>query len=1018
MAEGSGEAFTRDSVLVGNPGWSWVTLPDDESSSRSAIGAIRLGLIHLSYLHQHRGQLPAVTPGILKAFEALGTAWFNRELAVHLYLNRNYSSVGDLSSDHAMVRRTFHPWLYELPGFRSSILLGRGESVESLSKRVTADVMSQILGSLVHFRSDEIARTIVHDFFSEFLPKGGEIGDPISVLSKIVPPQELTWSYAKHGPDHSPTFTAHMVDRQKRTATGTATSKSAARAAAIRNFLTKHDLVSEAETKQQFALPGPIRVAELTKRRVNDTLNAFEISEAWRPLVTQAFIHKSWAFENRHALQIAGQLDNQVLSLVGSYVAEFEYSYSVVRAALPQKPEKYSHQTQSNSNLAQASKALGIDRALLLGKGQQTSGLQLEMTAATMQAVIAALYISKASPTALFSVLPISWEPARKFLTPDRPRDADARTTLQQLLVGAGLDTEYRISEQHGADHQREFIADLVLTSPDLNESIIVHSRRSHSAKAAFDDAASRMLAAIDRVTDAGHPGNAAATPAENFLRRHLATRKPTTSASEHANLSGDKERIDPEIPPDEPAPVRQSPLRDLNELIANSALSTSRSKTTEVEPPSSARSGDETSGMGVEPVPPRDSNANESPISYECSLRLIEFDASQWGDHPSFLIWRSHRFPTHVRRMWADPSARARAAGDLARAIKFQITHLINTHGHFLYDSGCALDAFHRECSQLISRSTSRTQSVEQDLRSVATAVHTMLPLALTHESPNNEALNALCRLLTRSLHDAEKRARSPRKRTNATVEHAIDNFRDFRQEVLKLRGMPEPRWLLFRENSLRQFSDLYFGRFDCLVSNTPESATAQPEHAKAQQARLTFAVLPDGTTTRAFVTERRKWHRRENPRSRIEFDEERTNILDELVARYGSPRCTLYRGYSSTSQVVETGENINEDYLILVIGRPKGEDAVAISPAAGRHATYVVRHDVSTRPWHEVFGFPKNDAKAMGAHRLVFRERPPLNEYQAMREKIVALLSCSSSAFHGRLIYLPARRNYELRL
>jgi hypothetical protein len=71
-------------------------------------------------------------------------------------------------------------------------------------------------------------------------------------------------------------------------------------------------------------------------------------------------------------------------------------------------------------------------------------------------------------------------------------------------------------------------------------------------------------------------------------------------------------------------------------------------------------------------------------------------------------------------------------------------------------------------------------------------------------------------------------------------------------------------------------------------------------------------------------------------------------------------------------------------------------GEDAVAISPLKGEHATFVVRHGRAKSAWRVVLSKTKAEAVELGADRLVFKGRTEegLDAYAAMLDKIIELL------------------------
>jgi hypothetical protein len=86
----------------------------------------------------------------------------------------------------------------------------------------------------------------------------------------------------------------------------------------------------------------------------------------------------------------------------------------------------------------------------------------------------------------------------------------------------------------------------------------------------------------------------------------------------------------------------------------------------------------------------------------------------------------------------------------------------------------------------------------------------------------------------------------------------------------------------------------------------------------------------------------------------------------------------------------------------LAIKSANGSGENAVAISPLAGRHATYVVRRECAEADWKILFSHPKFEARLRGARKLLFTTRADqTDEYSAMRDKIIDLLECHPREF-----------------
>jgi hypothetical protein len=83
----------------------------------------------------------------------------------------------------------------------------------------------------------------------------------------------------------------------------------------------------------------------------------------------------------------------------------------------------------------------------------------------------------------------------------------------------------------------------------------------------------------------------------------------------------------------------------------------------------------------------------------------------------------------------------------------------------------------------------------------------------------------------------------------------------------------------------------------------------------------------------------------------------------------------------------------------LVLTIksDNGSGEHAVAISPLAGEHATYVVRADYADADWPTIFAKSKSEALTLGARRSPFTHADNgIDQYTAMRHRVIRLLEC----------------------
>lgn len=221
----------------------------------------------------------------------------------------------------------------------------------------------------------------------------------------------------------------------------------------------------------------------------------------------------------------------------------------------------------------------------------------------------------------------------------------------------------------------------------------------------------------------------------------------------------------------------------------------------------------------------------------------------------------------------------------------------------------------------------------------------------------------------------------------------------------VEQMTTRPEPSAVLAKGR--QELLDLQDGEFDFLSRLTLQTQS-MPDRRLSD---LSFEVLPPGELVGSFVDELRKSGTFEGR----EVDRRRLDVLEEVAKRFPSRPATMHRG------AFGAGDRDN-GYVVLrlPLSDGRGEDAVAISPLKGEHATFVVRHGCGKRrPWTEVLSRTKTEAKDLGAKRLVFRVNVdyPISVYEAMASRIVAWLRCSPDEYdHGELYFDYRRGRYAV--
>jgi hypothetical protein len=186
--------------------------------------------------------------------------------------------------------------------------------------------------------------------------------------------------------------------------------------------------------------------------------------------------------------------------------------------------------------------------------------------------------------------------------------------------------------------------------------------------------------------------------------------------------------------------------------------------------------------------------------------------------------------------------------------------------------------------------------------------------------------------------------------------------------------------------------------GDFDFLAE-LPSASSQAPRPLLAGD--LPFVVLPPGELLQSFLGELRATGSYLG--GTVDF--ERVRVLEHLGDYFQGRRCTVYRGAFPSS-------GKDNGYVVLGIARARSqdEDAVAVSPWKGEHATFVVRHGCGSKlPWPTVLSRTKKEAKQLGARRLQFRVKlnRGMDVYEAMLQKVVALLECEPHEFDNGEVY-----------
>jgi ribonuclease-3 len=208
-----------------------------------------------------------------------------------------------------------------------------------------------------------------------------------------------------------------------------------------------------------------------------------------RGLLEKALTHSSFAFEN------AGVKDNELLEFLGDSVVGLAAAHHFYRA-YPDLAEgelsKLKSAASSTLSLSDFAHKLKLDKALLLGRGEEKSGGRKKRTilAGVFESVAGAIYLDAGFEEArsfVARVLESSFRPIREeFLI------NNFKSALQETFQKDGLPSpSYRTLVEKGPAHDKTFVVEVCAGDRVLAKS------KGRSRKAAEQAAAQKALKSI-----------------------------------------------------------------------------------------------------------------------------------------------------------------------------------------------------------------------------------------------------------------------------------------------------------------------------------------------------------------------------------------------------------------------------------------------------------------------------------------------------------------------------------------
>ncbi len=172
-------------------------------------------------------------------------------------------------------------------------------------------------------------------------------------------------------------------------------------------------------------------------------------------LLHAALIHRSYAAEH------PGVEDNERLEFLGDAVLQLavtDFLYATFPDLTEGEMAKVRAASVNRSELAVIARRLGVDEAVLMGRGEESSGGRAKdsILADAMEAILAAVYLDAGFEAARRIVIR-HWEALIRRKS-QAPGSRDWKTRYQEYLAAVGKRPEYEV-EGEGPDHAKVFTA-------------------------------------------------------------------------------------------------------------------------------------------------------------------------------------------------------------------------------------------------------------------------------------------------------------------------------------------------------------------------------------------------------------------------------------------------------------------------------------------------------------------------------------------------------------------------------
>lgn len=208
-----------------------------------------------------------------------------------------------------------------------------------------------------------------------------------------------------------------------------------------------------------------------------------------KDLLVLALTHSSYTNENKKDIYMSNErlefLGDSVLSVVIS-----EFLYTTHKEMSEGDMSKLRALIVCESSLAKVAREISLDSFLLLGKGEEITGGRNRdsILSDAFEAVLGAMYLDSGIENVKTFILDVTKEIVRDVLNGDIV--FDYKTKLQEIVQHDGvLELSYNIIEERGPDHNKEFVANVVVNG-EVKGSGIGKTKKDaeqHAAKKALE---------------------------------------------------------------------------------------------------------------------------------------------------------------------------------------------------------------------------------------------------------------------------------------------------------------------------------------------------------------------------------------------------------------------------------------------------------------------------------------------------------------------------------------------------